>query len=393
MIGLGPFDVLATVENQGLNDFTGASATVTITGTAGVDYTNTVTGIDILAGANLQVDFGDWTPSAGFETYDIDITVAAPGEQNACNDAIAGSSYILLGTVVSSADFEANDGGFTEVVSMGDPIWQWGTDAVTGAFSGTNVWGTILGADYPTGACASLRSPSFVVPANGGAVAFYAWYEVEDGWDYCNVKISTDGGTTFSLLTPISGYDSQESQDVGNVCDLLHGQWGFSSENPADQSWQLKAFNLAGFEGLNAVISIDFASDLSYVVRGFYLDDFMVISFPAAGCDYVPGDINGNGSANGIDVTYGVTYLKGGTPPPDTCFDCPTEGQFLLAAMDVNGSCSANGIDITYFVAYLKSIQPALLWCDQCAPITAAVPAVEAPAIKVKNVKATGGSQ
>jgi len=177
------------------------------------------------------------------------------------------------------------------------------------------------------------------------------------------------------------------------VCDLLHGQWGFSSENPADQSWQLKAFNLAGFEGLNAVISIDFASDLSYVVRGFYLDDFMVISFPAAGCDYVPGDINGNGSANGIDVTYGVTYLKGGTPPPDTCFDCPTEGQFLLAAMDVNGSCSANGIDITYFVAYLKSIQPALLWCDQCAPITAAVPAVEAPAIKVKNVKATGGSQ
>jgi len=94
-------------------------------------------------------------------------------------------------------------------------------------------------------------------------------------------------------------------------------------------------------------------------------------SQPPQDCEYVPGDINGNGSANGIDVTYGVTYLKGGTPPPDICADCPNAGENLLAAMDVNGSCSANGIDITFFVAYLKQLQPALLFCQSCPPVTA----------------------
>jgi len=89
---------------------------------------------------------------------------------------------------------------------------------------------------------------------------------------------------------------------------------------------------------------------------------------PASGCQYIPGDINGNGFANGIDVTFGVTFFKGGNAPPDTCFDCPSAGQTLLAAGDVNGNCSFNGIDITYYVAYLKAIQPSLQWCEDCPP-------------------------
>jgi len=88
----------------------------------------------------------------------------------------------------------------------------------------------------------------------------------------------------------------------------------------------------------------------------------------ASGCQYIPGDINGNGFANGIDVTFGVTFFKGGNAPPDTCFDCPSAGQTLLAAGDVNGNCSFNGIDITYYVAYLKAIQPSLQWCEDCPP-------------------------
>jgi len=34
----------------------------------------------------------------------------------------------------------------------------------------------------------------------------------------------------------------------------------------------------------------------------------------------------------------------------------------------VNGNCAANGIDITYFVSYLKGQQPALLHCANCPP-------------------------
>jgi hypothetical protein len=85
-----------------------------------------------------------------------------------------------------------------------------------------------------------------------------------------------------------------------------------------------------------------------------------------SGCDYFPGDINGVPQANGIDVTYGVAYLKGGSPPPVRCDNCPLSAPFY-AAMDVNGTCSVNGIDITYFVSYLKG-GPALMYCPDCPP-------------------------
>jgi hypothetical protein len=85
-------------------------------------------------------------------------------------------------------------------------------------------------------------------------------------------------------------------------------------------------------------------------------------------CYYIPGDINGNGSANGIDVSYGVNYFKGGPPPPIDCnppyVNLPDP---FYAAGDVNASCSFNGIDISYYVAFLKG-GAGLLFCQDCPP-------------------------
>jgi len=106
-------------------------------------------------------------------------------------------------------------------------------------------------------------------------------------------------------------------------------------------------------------------------------------------CAYIPGDINSNGQANGIDVTYGVSYLKGGNAPRDSC-DCPPMAFPFYASMDVNGNCAANGIDITYFVSYLKGQQPALLYCQDCPPAGRASPPMptvmptKSPEMKIK---------
>jgi hypothetical protein len=62
------------------------------------------------------------------------------------------------------------------------------------------------------------------------------------------------------------------------------------------------------------LFKVDLSSNLGYFARD-------VKEFPVrfvgreGGCIYLPGDINGNGAANGIDVTYGVGYLKGGNLP------------------------------------------------------------------------------
>ena len=100
-------------------------------------------------------------------------------------------------------------------------------------------------------------------------------------------------------------------------------------------------------------------------------------------CNYASGDINNNHAVNGVDIVYGVNYLKGTGPvPPVDCGGiCPEPSPFY-AAGDVNGNCAFNGIDITYFVRFLKGQTPNLLNCSDCPPSGLQLPA---PAVKPVN--------
>jgi hypothetical protein len=84
----------------------------------------------------------------------------------------------------------------------------------------------------------------------------------------------------------------------------------------------------------------------------------------SSGCDYTVGDVNGSDSYNGLDVTYGVAFFKGGAEP--LCPDCQPCNDWNYCG-DVNGSCSYNGLDITFGVAYFKG-GPGPIYCDDCPP-------------------------
>jgi hypothetical protein len=71
-------------------------------------------------------------------------------------------------------------------------------------------------------------------------------------------------------------------------------------------------------------------------------------------CQYLQGDINGDGLRGGGDVTYGVRFFKLiGNRPPDSCYMDSTGG-YLYVAGDVNGNCEFRGSDISRLVAYFK---------------------------------------
>jgi hypothetical protein len=74
-----------------------------------------------------------------------------------------------------------------------------------------------------------------------------------------------------------------------------------------------------------------------------------ILARPDFGPGYLPGDANGSGGVNGIDVVYLVNFLKGGPPP-----------QPLLSG-DSNGDCNANGLDVVYLVNFLKGGRPPFL--------------------------------
>jgi hypothetical protein len=130
------------------------------------------------------------------------------------------------------------------------------------------------------------------------------------------------------------------------------GSGGGTSTSPS--------YQLSGTIG-QPIVGVSSSSNYT-VEAGFW------VGFPAGPelCAYLKGDINNVPPANGIDITYGVSYLKGGNPPPVRCDMCPQPAPFY-AAMDVNGTCNTNGIDITYFVSFLKG-GSALMFCPTCPP-------------------------
>ncbi len=124
----------------------------------------------------------------------------------------------------------------------------------------------------------------------------------------------------------------------------------------------------------------------------------VVLFVSEPGCPYIVGDANGNGTFNGLDVTYSVAYFKGGPPPPFEC-EC-TPGNIWYVAGDVNGSCSFNGLDVTYMVAYFKG-GPLPHSCPDCppagllappAPGVMPIPAVQPILIPNQNAKTKASS-
>jgi hypothetical protein len=121
-----------------------------------------------------------------------------------------------------------------------------------------------------------------------------------------------------------------------------------------------------------------FALEFRYVGYGVYRDGFELLCRDTTldvslwpGCDYTPGDVNGNGSFNGIDVTAMVSYFKGGSTPAMDCGNpvgpCPQPSPFY-AAGDVNGDCVFNGMDLIWFVIHLKGGPAPLRYCPTCPP-------------------------
>jgi len=164
-------------------------------------------------------------------------------------------------------DFEDNNGGFTSIPSTG--AWEWGEPTAGGinAYSGVNVWATNLDGYYSNSANWYLDSPEFLVP-NNSSLLFYHYYEFEvtSGilYDGGNVKISTDGGTTFNLITPLEGYD-------GTISALGEPGFGGSTDD-----WELVEFDISSYSGEDAFIRWLFKSDNSDTELGWYIDDVAV---------------------------------------------------------------------------------------------------------------------
>ncbi|MCK4256539.1 hypothetical protein KAX35_06605, partial [candidate division WOR-3 bacterium] len=198
------------VKNPGANEET-FPVTFQIWG-AKQDYTSTET-ITLAPGLMDTVDFTDTFAATGGSYTTLAYTALAEDE-NTSNDSIWGEFSV----VEWSEDLEEDDGGFEAILDDGFIGWQWGIptnpEGPANAHSGENVWATNLAGDYDNNADFSLIR-EFIALSDNPILYFWHWYDTENRWDGGNVKLSTDDGGSWTVISPMGGYD-----DVGHsACD------------------------------------------------------------------------------------------------------------------------------------------------------------------------------
>ncbi|MBS4016052.1 MAG: T9SS type A sorting domain-containing protein [Candidatus Latescibacteria bacterium] len=170
---------------------------------------------------------------------------------------------------------------------VADPLtnaWQWG-EPVSGpnaAYSGTQVWATVLGGNYANSANWKLTSEPFVATIDNPQLKFWHWYQMElsgmypgRAYDGGNVKISTNGGLNWNLIRPVSGYDGFGYTTNAGIANE-------SCYSGNSQSWVEATFILPVTAGQQFLIRWHFGSDAAVVMNGWYLDDVMGIGFMSA---------------------------------------------------------------------------------------------------------------
>ncbi|MBT8401657.1 MAG: M36 family metallopeptidase, partial [Rhodothermia bacterium] len=194
---------------------------------------------------------------------------------------------IVFSGVLASFDFEFGDGDLE-----GTGAWQRGApvSVLQVAHSGTGLWGTNLTGPYPDFAQqSSLTLPEFNLAGLASAyLVFWYWYDFEyrgtagpgeplDGsiWDGGNIKVSTDGGTSWSIVEPDGGYSGVIAASATNP---LSGEPSFGGYS---FGWRREVVALPTVNGLE--IRFDLGTDESNLEQtigfaGWYIDDLALVT-------------------------------------------------------------------------------------------------------------------
>ncbi len=207
-----------------------------------------------LAAAVSIGSFATASPSSGLYALQVppgtyDLAAAAPGHQSA---TLAGVAAPALATVTRDFLLEplttvlADDGEGTPPGWTAQSPWALSTEA---AASPTHAWSDSPGGIYGNHVNSSLTSPVFDLTGKTGVeLAFRHIYDLESGWDFGHVEISTNGGSSW---TEIVAYDGNSTV-----------------------SWKLVTLPLAALDNAaQARFRFRISTDVNTQMDGWHVDD------------------------------------------------------------------------------------------------------------------------
>jgi len=174
--------------------------------------------------------------------------------------------------LVVAFDFNESDQGFISLAPNPDCVndWMWGPydglqpEIACEEVPITNYWGTVLGGNYSNYSGSRLMSGPIDVQ-EGDWLEICHWYAIESHWDGGNVKVSTDDGNTWTIISPCDGYPEPS---VSSSNCLIGGEPAFSGSS---NGWIQSYFDLSDFAGQTILIAFDFGSDGSVNHEGWYI--------------------------------------------------------------------------------------------------------------------------
>ena len=117
------------------------------------------------------------------------------------------------------------------------------------------------------------------------AMAYSLWYNIEEGWDYAYVEVSTDGGETWDVL---EGNHSSPVDPVGNA--FGPGYTGSS------RRWLEDSVDLTSYRGMDVLLRFEYITDDAIHGTGLCLDNISITGtsfLDATGTDGGPWEANG----------------------------------------------------------------------------------------------------
>ena len=155
-------------------------------------------------------------------------------------------------------DFDESNNGFETLDCGGASVWEWGTapfagdDCDGGGF--TKALGTVLLGEYPPDAGEAAVIGPVSITEDCSCMELCHMFDIEEGFDGGNVKVSTDGGATWDPVRPNLGYDSPTSADAACIPQELA-----FSERMSDR--YRDCFDLSAYIGQEIDVGFFFGSD------------------------------------------------------------------------------------------------------------------------------------
>jgi len=99
---------------------------------------------------------------------------------------------------------------------------------------------------------------------------YWVWYDIEEGWDYVYLEVSTDGGETWQILNTPSGTDENPS---GNSYGWAYTGYSGGRGAPA---WILETVDLSDYAGQEVTLRFEYVTDAAVNGEGLLLDDLSI---------------------------------------------------------------------------------------------------------------------